>query len=167
MSARRLADREDGRGGAGPRFAVLWEGAPGEEPAGYVTYRVRDSWKDGVPAHTLEVEDLIALTPEVRAGLWQYCSNVDLVAVVNASNVAVDEPLSWMLTDSRRLRVRGRNDMLWLRLLDVQAALGARSYASEGTVVLEVIDRSGTAPGRYRADGLFASVPAPYCCTGF
>lgn len=221
--ARRLADREDGRRGAGARLAVLWEGAPGEEPAGYVTYRIRDSWKDGVPAHTLEVEDLIGLTPEAHTGLWQYCLNVDLVAVVKAGNVAVDEPLSWMLADSRRLRVRGRNDMLWLRLLDIQAALAARTYASDGTVVLDVVDRSGTAAGRYRltgcgdekavcgrtdrppdlaldvgelaaaylggvrfttlaraglvseltagaltrADALFSSTPAPYCCTGF
>ncbi|HEX2119338.1 MAG TPA: GNAT family N-acetyltransferase [Acidimicrobiales bacterium] len=221
--ARRLADREDRREGASARFAVLWEGAPGEEPSGYLTYRIRGTWDHGVPGHTLEVEELIALTPEVRAGLWQYCLNVDLVAVVKAGNVPVDEPLGWMLADSRRLRVRGRNDMLWLRLLDVEAALAGRTYASEGTVVLEVVDRSGTAAGRYRlaaggneeavcrrtdrpadlaldvtelaaaflggarlttlaragvvseltpgalarADALFASAIAPYCCTAF
>src|ERR1700751_2611173 len=48
-------------------------------------------------------------------------------------------------------------DFLWLRLLDVSAALAARRYAVPGELVLEVIDEDpGRFPsGRYRltADG--------------
>ncbi len=218
---RRLADHESERRGASARFAVLWEEAG---PSGYVTYRVDPRWDQGLPANTLILEELIALTPEARAGLWQYCFGIDLVGVVKAGNVPLDEPLPWMLTDGRRLRVTGTKDFLWLRILDVEAALTCRGYATDSTVVFEVADASARgAAGRYRltgggtgdvacnrtdrpadlaldvaelgaaylggvrfttlaraglvcelapgaltrADALFASTPAPYCCTGF
>jgi predicted acetyltransferase len=153
--ARRLADREDERPHSGARFAVVWEDpGGGAAPAGYVTYRVRQRWDEGVPEGTLEIEDLIALTPEVRAGLWQYCFGVDLIGVVRAWGVPIDEPLPWMLTDARRLRVTANKDFLWLRLLDVEAALAARSYACDASLVLEVVDGSEPAhPARYRVRG--------------
>ncbi len=223
--ARRLADREDERHDSGARFAAVWENpVGGTTPGGYVTYRVRQRWDEGVPGGTLEIEDLIALTPEVRAGLWQYCFGVDLIGVVRAWGVPIDEPLPWMLTDARRLRVTANKDFLWLRLLDVEAALAARSYSCDSSLVLEIVDGSapahaaryrlcGGGPGEAaccrtdrsadlalevadlaaaylggvrfttlaraglvseltpgalaRADALFATVPAPFCCTGF
>jgi predicted acetyltransferase len=223
--ARRLADRGDEGPDGGARFAVVWEDpGGGDAPAGYVTYRVRQRWDEGVPGGTLEIEDLIALTPDVRAGLWQYCFGVDLIGVVRAWGVPIDEPLPWMLTDPRRLRVTANKDFLWVRLLDVEAALAARSYACDSSLVLEVVDGSAPVhPARYRlrgggpgeaaccrtdspadltlevadlaaaylggvrfstlaraglvselasgalarADALFATAPAPFCCTGF
>ena len=132
---RRLADRKSERRGAGARFAVLWEDP---EPAGYVTYRVEQRWEDGLPNGILVLEELIALTAEARAGLWQYCFGVDLVGVVKAGNVPVDEPLPWMLADSRRVKVTGPKDFLWIRILDVEAALAARSYSSDASLVFDV-----------------------------
>lgn len=151
--AGRLEDPEARREGDGARFAVLWE-EPGDDPAGYVTYRVRSNWDDGLPGHILAIEDLVALTPDVRAGLWQYCFGVDLVRVISAGNVPLDEPLWWMLNDPRRLRVTGVKDFLWVRMLDVEAALSARTYSSEQCLVIEVTDPSSTpAAGRYRLVG--------------
>ncbi|MGI8808334.1 MAG: GNAT family N-acetyltransferase [Acidimicrobiales bacterium] len=153
--ARRLLDREADRDGASGRFAVVWEG-PGQVPEGYVTYRVRHNWDGGLPGHTLTVEDLVATTAEARAGLWQYCFGVDLVGLVKAGNVALDDPLRWMLDDPRRLRVTAVNDRLWVGLLDVEAALGARTYGSDACLVLEVGDGSVSGAGvagRYRLTG--------------
>lgn len=152
--ARRLLDREEHRDGGSARFAVVWAGTGGDHPDGYVTYRVHGNWAGGLPGHTLAVEELVATSPEVRAGLWQYCFGVDLVGTVRAGNVPVDDPLRWMLADPRRLRVTAVNDFLWVRLLDVEAALAARTYASDAGLVLEVAD--GICPGvagRYRLDG--------------
>lgn len=150
--AGRLADREEHRGGAGVRMAAVWEGTGGE-PEGYLTYRVRSDWDGGLPGHVLEVEELVALTAEARAGLWQFCLGVDLVRVVRARNVPVDEPLRWMLTDARRLRVTSSSDFLWVRLLDVGAALAGRAYGTDASVVIDVADGAGSGAGRFRLRG--------------
>jgi predicted acetyltransferase len=139
---RRLEDNPSDRGGASGRFAVVWDSE------GYVTYRVRQNWEGGTPAHTLVIEDLVATSPDVLAGLWQYCVSVDLVELIKVSGMAVDHPLRWMLADPRRLRTTGFGDVLWVRLLDVAAALAARTYASDAALVVEVVG-----DGRYRLDG--------------
>ena len=47
-----------------------------------------------------------------------------------------------------------RSDQIWLRLIDVAAALAARRYAVEGEVVLEVSDGfTPEAGGRFRLRG--------------
>ena len=138
---RRLLDDPAFRpGGGGPRFAVVWE-----DGAGYITYRVEPIWDNSLPRHILTVEDVVATSPEVRAGLWQYCFGVDLIAVFRALNVALDDPLRWGLVEPRRLRTTSINDLLWVNVLDVEAALSARSYASEQPLVLDV-----AGAGRFR-----------------
>jgi predicted acetyltransferase len=142
--ARRLRDDPLFRpAGGGPRFAVVWE-----DGEGYVTYRVAQRWDDGLPRHTLIVEDLVAASPQVRAGLWQFCFGVDLVGTVRAFNQPLDDPLRWSLVDPRRLRTTAVNDLLWVNVLDVEAALSARAYASEQSLVLDV-----AGAGRFRLAG--------------
>ena len=140
--ARYLQDPEERRGGAGPRFAAVWDG-----DQGYVTYRSAQRWDDGLPGFTLTVEQLVAVSPEVRAGLWQYCFGVDLVRLIKAY-LPLDDPLRWMLVDPRRLRTTSVTDFLWVNLLDVEAALSARAYADDAGLVIEVVG-----DGRYRLAG--------------
>ena len=54
--------------------------------------------------------------------------------------------------DGRFVRQTERYDRLWLRLLDVPAALAGRDYLSAGRVVLEVVDPGGYAAGRFALD---------------
>lgn len=137
----------------GARFSVVWQGAGGTAE-GYVTYRVRHNWDTGSPGHTLAVDELIPLVPEALAGLWGYCFDVDLIRLVTAWNLPPDDPLWWMLSDSRRLRVTQVKDFLWTRILDVERALAARAYGRGGSLVLEVADRYRPAvAGRFRLDG--------------
>jgi predicted acetyltransferase len=126
--------------GAGPRFAVVWE-----DGEGYVTYRVAQLWDNGLPRHTVIVEDLVATSPQVRAGLWQFCFGVDLVGTIRALNQPLDDPLRWSLVDPRRLRTIAVNDLLWVKVLDVEAALSARTYGSDQPIVFDV-----AGDGRYR-----------------
>jgi predicted acetyltransferase len=140
--ARYLGDPEERRGGSGPRFAAVWEG-----DQGYVTYRVVQNWENAVPGGTLTVENMVAISPEVRAGLWQFCFGVDLIRLVKAY-LPVDDPLRWMLVDPRRLRTTSVADFLWVCLLDVEAALSARPYASDDHLVIDV-----AGDGRYRLAG--------------
>ena len=56
-----------------------------------------------------------------------------------ASLLPVDHPLWWLLATPRRMR-SAFGDGLWVRLVDVGAALSARGYAADGAVVLDVVD---------------------------
>lgn len=67
------------------------------------------------------VDELVAATPQAYADLWRSALAVDLVTHVQAPNRAVDEALPWLLGDGRAARQTGREDHLWLRLLDVPA----------------------------------------------
>ena len=135
-----LLDRERFRKGeSGDRFAVAYDDGQGVAQ-GYLTYRLRAGDPRVQPVGTLVVEDLVAVTDEARHALWDFCLAFEQARRVVAHNVPVDEPLLWMLRDPRRLHVTRVRDFLWLRLLDVPAALAARSYGGRGELVLEVSD---------------------------
>lgn len=103
--------------------------------------------EDDFTKHTLAVVHLLG-SPDAEAALWGYLLEVDLVGELTASLRSVDEPLRWMLNDFRAARVTS-TDHLWLRVLDVPAALAARSYAAPGALALEVDDPLGFAAGTW------------------
>jgi predicted acetyltransferase len=143
-----LDDGERYRRGAGPRFVAICEDDGGQTD-GYVSYRFTGGYPPTADRE-LVVEELIASSAEARVALWSYCMNVDLVSVIRYSNTPVDEPLRWMLADQRRLQVTGVSDFLWLRLIDVAAALEARRYRRAGSITLEVVDDlCPTSAGRF------------------
>ncbi len=122
---------------------------------GYAVYRFESSW-DNDPNGTLQVTDLVTVTPEARAVLWRYLLDIDLVESIKAWVVPIDEPLRWLLRESRRMRVTRLGDGLWVRVLDAPAALSARTYAVAGRVVVEVADPrrpDGAAAGRFAVEG--------------
>lgn len=114
---------------------------------GYVTY-VFDGWDAKVPA--LSVRDLVAATAQAFRELWRFLGAHDLIEAVNYGQAAIADPLPWFLADARRISVTERSDKLWLRILDVPAALGSRSYSRDGTLVLNVRDRLSLTAGSYR-----------------
>jgi predicted acetyltransferase len=122
---------------------------------GYAAYRFEASW-DNDPNGTVHVTDLVTVSPAARAVLWRYLLDVDLVDTIKAWVVPVDEPLRWLLRESRRMRVTRLGDSLWVRVLDAPAALSARTYATPGRVVFEIADPvrpGGDAAGRFVLDG--------------
>ena len=141
--------------GFGGRLYITYE-APSGELEGAAHYRIKPEWANGVPSGTLLIRELYAATPEAQAALWSYCLNVDLVTTVRAMSRPVDEPLRWMLADPRRLHITALNDDLWLRILDVPAALAARRYAAADRLVLEITDAF-----RPESSGRYALVASP------
>jgi predicted acetyltransferase len=127
--------------------------APGGEAEGYVRYRASEEWDSMRAKGLLTVEELLALTPGAYQRLWRYCCEVDLVTTLEAGNRSACEVLPWLLADGRAVRQTGRYDFVWVRILDVCAALGARRYAVEGGVVIEVVDALGFAAGRFSLEG--------------
>ena len=96
-------------------------------------------WGASGPNGALRLEMLVAATAEAYAALWRHVLDVDLMARVSAEMRPVDEPLRFLLADSRRPKTR-IEDGLWLRLVDVAAALRGRRYAIEGRLGLRVRD---------------------------
>lgn len=146
-------DPEKDRAGAGAQFYAVHESVAGEAD-GYAVYRVKPDWTGGSPNGRVLAGEVVGLTAAAEADLWRYLFSIDLTDVVVSDGRPVDDPLRWMLLDPRRLRVAAVSDFLWVRMVDVAAALAARRYAIAGSLVLEVTDpfRPGTA-GRYRLEG--------------
>ncbi len=125
--------------GTGARHYLIARDAAGT-PVGYATYRVKRDWHDGISAGTLNVGDCFALTSRATASLWHYLTSQDLVGAISTASRPVEEPLRFLLADTRRLRTTQLTDALWLRILDVPATLEARRYQGSGRLVLEVAD---------------------------
>jgi predicted acetyltransferase len=125
----------------GGRLVAVHSGPDGDD--GFVVYATIDRRTFDSPDHgaALEVFDLHGANPVALAGLWRFLLSVDLVSEVYARHRPVDEPLALMLTDHRHAATAAVEDDLWLRPIDVTAALAARTYRAAGPVVLAVTDR--------------------------
>jgi predicted acetyltransferase len=109
------------------------------EADAYAVYWVKHDWPRSVPSGTINVKECIASTPSAYADIWRFLFDVDLVSTVEAWNRPADEPLLHLVREPRRLRF-SLMDGLWLRVVDVAAALEARRYAADGRVVFGVTD---------------------------
>jgi predicted acetyltransferase len=144
----RLADPESWRRGASKKFyaAVDVDG----EVAGYAYYRVKDEWEDGFSKSEVRVVEAIALSAEAERTLWAYLHGIDLVTRVVTYEFDPGSSLPLLVRDPRALSLQV-GDGLWLRLVDVDASLRARSYNPGKPVVLEVRDElCPWNAGRYR-----------------
>lgn len=134
------------------KFHAVYRDAAGE-PAGLAVYAADEHWTDEKrPQNTLTVKDLIAVTPEAERALWRFLCSIDWVMKVRTGYRAPDDVLPLLLPDPRAARLVTSADLMWLRLLDVERALAARTYTVPGVLVLEVADAAGLADGRYRLD---------------
>ncbi|HET7659141.1 MAG TPA: GNAT family N-acetyltransferase [Oryzihumus sp.] len=120
------------------RFVVVHRAADGV-PDGYASYVIHDD-RAGGNGRTLIVDEVVAPEERVRAVLARYCLDHDLVDTVRFARVAADDPLRWRLADVRAAETARSTDWLWVRLLDVPAALAARGYTGSGSLVLQVED---------------------------
>ncbi|KZE91416.1 GNAT family N-acetyltransferase [Microbacterium sp. TNHR37B] len=130
---------------------------------GLALYRVSEN-HDDFAASTLDVVQLLAATDDAYAALWRFLLSMDLIGVVRASELAVDEPLWWMITDQRAVTITLR-DHHYLRILDVPTALAGRRYDAADTLLLDVHDPLGITGGAVLLeignDGTAAASPAP------
>lgn len=132
-----LRDSPSQRTELGPKSFVALEAAAG--PAGYAIYRSRAGWDDRGPDGRLTVLEVVADDAPTERQLWRWLLDVDLMGRVRALRQPLPPPLLHMLAEPRRLGLTV-GDGLWLRIVDVPAALAARRYAAGGSLVLEVAD---------------------------
>lgn len=115
---------------------------------GYAIYRTKT--RDDAPG-LVRLDELEADTPQAAAALWRYLANIDLTGVIRAWGRPVDDSLLLFAGDRDQVRVTGHFPALWLRLVDVRAALEARDWAAPAALVLEVTDTQVPAnDGRFR-----------------
>ena len=146
-------DRESWRGGATARFCVVHEDDDGRVD-GYCWYRVKTQPPDAAGSRNeVQVWDLAATHPEVEAALLAYLADIDLSTSITGWFRPVDDPWPHRLADPRRYRVERVADHLHVRVVDVPAALAARTYGAPGPLVVAVDDGfRPPAGGRFRLD---------------
>jgi predicted acetyltransferase len=118
------------------RFVVLeLDGAV----AGYAIYRTHLEFEGFFSTGRTEVIEAIATTPQATAELWRYLCDIDWSATITCGLMPLDHPLFLLLSNPRRLDFH-IGDSLWVRLVDVGAALSGREYVNAGKIVFEVRD---------------------------
>jgi predicted acetyltransferase len=134
---RNLSDPPDRRQGGGEKNALVLE--LDGEPSGYALYRIHTKFESGAAAGHVDVVEALADGPVATRELWRVLLDMDWKATLKGYRLPIDHPLLHQLTYPRRMQLRV-GDGLWVRLVEVGAALSARAYGDEGPVVLEVGD---------------------------
>jgi predicted acetyltransferase len=132
-----LLDPESERDGASPLQCVVAE--RDGETVGFARFRIKPDWDITGPKGTVVLQDTESLDPAVHAALWRFLFDIDLTSTLTARARPLDEPWQYMVSDIRRCSLQVR-DSLHVRLVDVGAALEARTYQTPVDVVLEVED---------------------------
>jgi predicted acetyltransferase len=144
-----VSDPEFARRGRSPLLSLIAEDDSG--PRGYALYATKDDWDaDGIADGAMVVHELFSADPAAYAALWADLLSRDLVTTARTYRRPVDDPLPFLLTESRQVRAR-QSDGLWIRLVDLPAALAARRYLRPVDLVIEVTDALVPAnAGRWR-----------------
>lgn len=138
MMANLFFDPESLRDGHERRRIAIVEDAAG--PAAFALFQRKLAWTDSGPRGTGASEHgWAAVTAAAERTLWSVLSDLDLMSSTKVSSVALDSPLIHLLKDVRG-SVALMRDQVWLRILDVPAALSARTYLKDVDVTIGVED---------------------------
>lgn len=148
--AHRLSDLEEDRHGGGPLQCAILE-IEGRAEA-YALYRGHEEWTHGMPRGWIRVWEAMGTTPAATKEIWRFLLSLDLADYIRALLLPADHPLPLLLAEPRWLRFQ-LVDTYWLRTIDVPASLAARSYAGDGSLVIDVKDSFRPANrGRWRLE---------------
>lgn len=157
-----LHDVESAREGAEPlRFITIRDG---DHVVAWATFRRKGAFDDWEPSGVVNMPAWGSLNAAASRRLWSVLTDLDLMTSTHCWLVAPDDPLLHLLEDERAAKPYVR-DNLWVRVLNVKAALEGRGYEADANVVIEVADKQVPAnAGRWRveiSDGSATVTPAP------
>jgi predicted acetyltransferase len=132
----RLADPEHWRRGAGPKFFAVIEFDG--KPVGYAIYRIKSDWQDGFSQSHVRLIEAIATSSVATRELYRFVYGIDLVVRVEG-RYDPGSPLFLMASDPRSLHLKVFEG-LWLRFVDLEAALAGRTYVGDDAVVVDARD---------------------------
>jgi predicted acetyltransferase len=134
-----LVDGDWMKRGRSAKRIVVYNGADG--PDGYAIYRQKGGHtRDGHANGSVDVSEVVAATPEADVSLWSYLAHIDGFPKVKYWAMPLDSSLALMVTEPRRVHTVRQSDALWVRILDVEAALSGRTYERDGSFVFRVVD---------------------------
>jgi len=133
-----LADPKEWRQGHERKKVLLVEDEQGRVRA-TALFRRKEAWQDTGADGTVRVVQAASLDAAATRVMWSTLADLDLMARVVTDLRPVDDPLLHLLVDLRQAKIT-LSDALWLRVVDLPAALTARTYAAPVDVVLEVAD---------------------------
>ena len=107
-------------------------------PAGYALYRVAPDFDDAINRGKVEVQEAVGIDDDASRELWRYLLAIDWIEEIHCQLLPVDHSLLLLVQRPNRLAWRVF-DGIWIRVVDVAAALGQRGYATDGRVTLEVV----------------------------
>ncbi|MFJ5773370.1 GNAT family N-acetyltransferase [Streptomyces sp. NPDC093094] len=132
-----VLDAQEHRDGASPLQCVVAE--RDGEVTGYARFRTKLGWSPSGHDGTVTLSDLAGADPVTEAALWRFLFGIDLMSKLVVRGRPVDEAWQHQVSDLRRCLLRLR-DSLHVRLVEVGAALEARTYQAPVDVVFEVDD---------------------------
>lgn len=97
----------------------------------------------------MRIRSIITTSDDALRAIWRFVVQHDLVTRARVDLRPIDDPLPWLVADQRAVTAEV-HDHGWLRVLDVEAALTARTYSAPLDVVLRVEDPLGFAAGDWR-----------------
>lgn len=108
-------------------------------PVGYTRFRRTMSWQNTGPQGRVDAGEVVALDPAASHTLWTTLLDLDLTSEVTAFMLPTDDPIITQLNNNRSIGMTVV-DNVWVRILDLPAALSARQYSGSIDLVLEVTD---------------------------
>ncbi|MFF9144292.1 GNAT family N-acetyltransferase [Streptomyces sp. NPDC014861] len=146
-----LLDPPGARNGASPKQCVLAE--RDGEVVGYAYYTIKPEWSWAGADGAVNAQEVMALDGAAEAALWRFLCSVDLTAKVRLDSSPVDAAWQHLVSDVRRCEPVLR-EALFVRPVEVGAALEARTYRAPVDVVFEVEDAfCPWNAGRWRLSG--------------
>ncbi len=106
---------------------------------GNAVFRRKHKWEDARPGGELEVVALYG-GPAARLALLRRLVDFDLMGTVSLPQVGSDDALWHWLPGPRGASDAHPYDNLWIRLVDLPGAMGARGYEADCDVVVDVTD---------------------------
>lgn len=157
--SRILSDPPAQREGATERRITVHEGTDGVD--GYALWRGKGEWGPGGPEGEVRVQELVTDSLDAYLRLWRFLLSVDLTRWATMRLGSPADPLLHLANEPRRLGAT-LGDGLYIRLVDLPAALTTREYAAPIDAVIEVVDplREANA-GRWR----LTAAPGKATCT--
>jgi hypothetical protein len=138
---------EDARRREPPRMMVAQREG---RDIGYAVFIRTPKWSNARPAGEVDVRQLSG-GPAARLALLRRLVDLDLSGVVKFSDVGLHDPMLSWVQGPRGLGTLKPLDSLWVRLVDLPAALAARGYEADCDVIVEVTDEQAAwNAGRWR-----------------
>jgi predicted acetyltransferase len=125
--------------GSKPSYVVVHLDSHGVAD-GFAHYDV--AWnQDGSPGGHGDVHDIFGVSDAVELALWSFILDIDLIRTWKAEERPLDDIVRAAVADRRAYATKSVDDEQWVRIVDVDAALAARTYNdTNGSVTIAVTD---------------------------